>query len=135
MNETIVDLSQKMPHSGWFIPSEFHHDENFYSFLESRQRSIGGTSLRAAFEAWYSGRRAVLVEPTCSNDGPCEQPSDCARLSGFYVDSKGHNNVTLTQNACDLEVNMSGKSLAGNVLDQTVTVATFHSHGAIQKDG
>merc|ERR1719375_2553422 len=76
MNETINYVSRALPRTGWFVPSEFHHDENFYSFFSTKQKSIGGMSMRAAIEAWYWNRRSVkLVEPTCSLDGPCASPA------------------------------------------------------------
>jgi len=73
MNETIIDVTRALPRTGWFVPSEFHHDENFYRFLDSKEKSIQGMSLRAAFEAWYNDQRpVVLIEPTCNEDGPCD---------------------------------------------------------------
>jgi hypothetical protein len=83
MNETVLDFSQRLPHLGWFIPNEFHHDENFYEFLDSKAKLIKGTSLRAAFESWYSGNPVSLIEPTCNSDGPCNFDLDSPAMTGL----------------------------------------------------
>jgi len=141
MNQTVIDVNRTLPQTGWFVPSEFHHDENFYAFLESKEKSIEGMSLRAAVEAWYYDRRpVVLVEATCDEDGPCVPPSACKNVSGNYTDTKWGSNLTMMQTGCDLIVNYGGKALAGNVLSDTVTVATSlqwsqTGSGAIHKSG
>lgn len=72
MNQTVLDISKALPQTGWFVPSEFHHDENFYEFLDAREKRINGVSLRSAFESWYHDRKTVrLLETTCQTDGPC----------------------------------------------------------------
>merc|ERR1712228_1066675 len=88
------------------------------------------------FEAWYNDKRPViLVEPTCHEDGPCVSSSDCRHVDGEYIDNKWGVNVTVEQTQCDIVVNYGGKTLSGNILGDSVTVATFHDHGTLQKDG
>jgi len=71
-HETVMDIKKALPQTGFFMPSEFHHDENFYKFFDSQAKSIQGMSLRAAFESWYWDKANVmLIEPTCSAGGPC----------------------------------------------------------------
>merc|ERR1712232_1260501 len=73
MNETVIDLNQAVPHVGWFVPSEYEHDGNFYDFFSTREKTIKGTTFKSALEAWFWKREAVLlVEPTCNDDGPCQ---------------------------------------------------------------
>lgn len=80
MNETVASISNALPQTGWFVPSEYHHDENYYHYFLDKEKSINGVSLRAAFESWYLDRRSVvLVEPTCNEDGPCV-PALAAKL-------------------------------------------------------
>jgi len=71
-NATLLEIHKSLPRAGFFVPSEFHHDENFYGFLETEAKVINGMSLRAAFESWYWDRAPVmLIEATCNDDGPC----------------------------------------------------------------
>jgi hypothetical protein len=74
VNTTVSGMHTLKPGTGFFIPSEFHHDENFYHFFESQEKAIDGVSLRAAFEAWYWDRRPTrLVEDCCAPScGPCD---------------------------------------------------------------
>lgn len=136
MEQTVIDINRTLPQTGWFIPSEFHHDENFYRFLDSTEKSIQGMSLRAAFEAWYYDRRPiVLLEATCQDGGPCVLPSGCHNVSGNYTDTKWGKNVSVVQTACDIEVEYGGQTLAGNVLGDSIRVATLPTSGTIQEGG
>jgi hypothetical protein len=72
--KTLEDIQKALPRTGFFIPSEFHHDENFYRFLDTQEKSIAGKSFRAAFEDWYwHGKSVNLFEPTCNQEGPCTE--------------------------------------------------------------
>jgi hypothetical protein len=73
VNKTVTTWQHLKPGTGLFIPSEFHHDENFYRFFTSQEKTIDGVSLRAAFEAWYwDGKPVRLVESCCgASCGPC----------------------------------------------------------------
>jgi len=82
MNTTLLHIAKALPFAGFFVPSEFHHDENFYSLLaggsDEKHKVIGGMTLPQAFEAWHygNGRRVFLMEPTCQQGGPCSSAFD-----------------------------------------------------------
>eukprot|EP00929_Paragymnodinium_shiwhaense_P039588 TRINITY_DN20781_c0_g1_i2.p1 TRINITY_DN20781_c0_g1~~TRINITY_DN20781_c0_g1_i2.p1 ORF type:complete len:406 (-),score=92.53 TRINITY_DN20781_c0_g1_i2:291-1508(-) len=72
MNSTVADLSQKLPHTAWFVPSVFQHDGNFYEGFYDKEIRIQNATLKSAIEGWYwDGRPTVVVEDTCNSDGPC----------------------------------------------------------------
>lgn len=138
MNETILDINRSVPQTGWFVPSEFHHDENFYEFMDSKEKKIGGVSLRSAFEAWYSGKRVVLVEPTCNEDGPCVRVAQkCATMEGDYVEAtRGmQKRVTVVQDDCNVRVDYGGQLLSGSVDGRSMRIASFRVSGAVQANG
>jgi hypothetical protein len=72
INKTMLDIKTQLPQTGFFVPSEFQHDYNFYRFFYDKPKSINGLSLKAAFEKWYRGSEVMLIEPTCVEDGPCQ---------------------------------------------------------------
>mmetsp|Transcript_54628 Transcript_54628/g.152479 ORF Transcript_54628/g.152479 Transcript_54628/m.152479 type:complete len:449 (+) Transcript_54628:3-1349(+) len=91
VNDTVAHLSSKRPSTGFFIPSEFQHDENFGTYFWDEEKAIKGVSLRAAFEVWHKQMLSAmpaataftqpgfvpplstvhLVEQLCDAGGPC----------------------------------------------------------------